>query len=256
MLNKRKLYILARDEDVFHPALFNTILSTQPDNYTVLGAAIVKNRETLFHSIRHVLRMGGLIDLIKLVRRVIISRLRLMIQGSPLVSVRRIFTYYNVTMEYINSPNDAIFLDSLSHRQPDVILCTVPNILKSRILDLPTLGCVNRHAGRSPNYRGVEPVFQALRKNETHVVITYHKMALKIDSGLVLWEHQEPVREGDTVYTLYQRLFAASDRGFWQAIDNLEKGEGRSVNLNEGVYFSWPTKEQIMEFRRQGRRYI
>jgi len=175
---------------------------------------------------------------------------------SALISVRQVFRHYGVSMKDIQTPNDTVFLDKLKTNQPDVIFCAVPNILKAPILSLPTLACVNRHAGQLPYYRGLEPVFQALRQGELHVTVTYHTMVQEIDGGTILWEHHEPVTLADTVYTLYARLFQVAALGFWQSLDNLEAGVGQPIKLNEGTYFSEPTDEQIAEFRRQGRRYI
>ncbi len=252
----RKLYILARDENVFHPRFFHTVLRTKPPRYTVVGAAMVANRETLLNALRYVLRMGGVSSLFRLATRIASLQLRLRFQRSPLTSVRNVFVHFDIPVQNTPTPNDPDFLDHLEQQRPDVVFCAVPNILKEPILSLPTLACVNRHAGWLPGYRGLEPVFQALRQGEPRTTVTYHTMIRDIDGGKVLWEHHEPVQSGDSVYALYDRLFQAAALGFWQALENLENGGGRWVNLQEGRYFSVPTDAQIAEFHRQGWRYV
>ncbi|NER94654.1 MAG: hypothetical protein F6J86_12570 [Symploca sp. SIO1B1] len=251
-----RVYILARDENIFHPAFFDTILSTCPPDYMVIGAAIVASRETLLDSIQYVFRLGGASSVIKLALKLSCQKLKLYLQQSPLISVRAVFKRHNIKFEEITNPNDKQFLERLAEQQPDVVFCAVPNILKKDILALPQLVCVNRHAGKLPDYRGLEPIFQALRCGETTITVTYHSMIEAIDGGYILWEHEEPVSHKDSVYTIYERLFPASARGFWEAIKNLKMRQLKLVNLQEGNYFSKPTQMQVLQFRNTKHHYI
>ena len=250
------IYILAHDENIFHPRFFNAIINSQPQDYTIMGAAMTEPRNTLAESMRYVLRMAGLSGFIKLGLGVILQKARTSFQDSHLSSVGRVFRHHNIAVDETDHPNNSSFLDALTAQKPDVLFCATPYILKERILKLPALACVNRHAGKLPDYRGVEPVFQALRCNEKKVSVTYHTMAKKIDSGTILWEHEESVYPKDTVYGIYARLFTASAAGFWDALQTLSAGEGRTVDTNQGAYYSFPTGEQVKDFRQLGWRYV
>jgi len=72
----------------------------------------------------------------------------------------------------------------------------------------------------------------------------------------VVWEHEEPVGEHDSVVAMYERLLAAAARGFWDALAALERGEGRPVDLATGAYYRLPDDEAVKEFRRRGLRYV
>jgi hypothetical protein len=77
-----------------------------------------------------------------------------------------------------------------------------------------------------------------------------------IDAGMVLWEHEEPVGPEDSVFGLYQRLFMAAAGGFWPAVGTLLNGGGRDVDLALGAYYTFPTEQEIAEFRATGHRYV
>jgi methionyl-tRNA formyltransferase len=254
----RKIYILANDENIFHPSLFRAILSKKPDSYTVIGAAMVKRRkrENTRGSLEHLYQLGGL-PAIARVAGIIAQRTlqRRFIENSP-TTVRSLFKAYGVPMREIDSPNQADFVEWLDQQQPDILFCTVSNILKKPILSAPRIACVNRHTGKLPEYRGSEPVFHALRLREPTITVTYHTMAEEIDGGNILWEHTEPVSDRDTVYTMYDRMYKASECGFWPAIEALEKQTSKPIDLSYGATYTRPTPEEIAEFRKLGRRYV
>ena len=107
-----------------------------------------------------------------------------------------------------------------------------------------------------PEYRGAEPVFHALRRRDSWLTVTYHSMVEQLDGGTVLWEHAESVRDRDSVFSLYDRLFQAAAQGFWPATQSLERGGIRTVDLAGGAVYRRPTREEIAEYRKLGRSYI
>lgn len=248
-----RLFLLAHDENIFHPRFFDTLLSTVPYEWVIAGAAMVKSRSTLLQSVRHVVQMGGAH---RLAIRLALRHAKLSLRAPHLLSVRGVLARHRVDTWTIDSPNDPAFLERVALLDPDLIFCAVPNILRSQVLALPKLGCMNRHAGRLPDYRGEEPVLHALRRGESQVWVTYHSMDESIDGGHVVWEHAEPVRSDDSVYALYERLFDSAADHFWEAVDALRRGTGRRVDVAQGGYFRYPTADEIDQFKRTGHRYI
>ncbi len=122
----------------------------------------------------------------------------------------------------------------LAHLEPDLAFNAGAGLLRPPVLAVPRLGWINRHAGRLPDYRGVAPVWWALYNQERSVAVTYHSMAKEVDGGEVLWEHEEAVDDSDTVARLSERLLDHAVTGLWQAIDVLERGEGRRVDTTSG----------------------
>jgi folate-dependent phosphoribosylglycinamide formyltransferase PurN len=249
------LFLLVIEEPLFYPRFLDGVLRHRPEDARVIGAALVPAGESRKKALRHLLRVAGPVGVGRLAARGLRRQLTDGVRDGRW-NVRSVLRRHAIPVETVPTPNDPTFVASLAARQPDVVICAVPNILRDPILAVPTLGCINRHAGRLPDYRGVEPVFHALRQGEQAVSVTYHKMVRQIDAGVVLWEHAELVRPDDRVYGLYERLFTAAEQGFWPAVRQLEQGGGRLVDPGEGRYYTWPTPEEIAAFRARGRRYI
>ena len=252
-----RVYILTHDEQIFHPRFFETVLSTKPGEFEVIGAGIVKRtkKETTRASLEHLYRMGGLASTFRVAAILAGKKIRAATGREP-GSVRAPFAAHQVPVRDLDSPNQPDFVAWLGTQNVDIVTCSITNMLKTPLLRTPRLACVNRHSGRLPDYRGFEPVFQALRRREPTVTVTFHIMVEELDGGKVLWERPEPVTLDDTVFSLYDRLYRLAAGGYWQALSALPGNGIRDVDLTQGAVYKRPTDEQIAEFRATGRRYV
>lgn len=57
-----------------------------------------------------------------------------------------------------------------------------------------TYGGINLHRGRLPDYRGAEPIRQALLKSERTIVVSAHRLTEVIDGGEVLCQAEYAIR--------------------------------------------------------------
>ena len=72
----------------------------------------------------------------------------------------------------------------LAALQPDVCAAVAyGRILPQKILDIPTMGCINIHASLLPQYRGSAPYQWAVLDGLTETGVTAQRMALKMDAG-------------------------------------------------------------------------
>ncbi len=83
----------------------------------------------------------------------------------------------------VNTPEFTAMLQEL---QPD-LLCVVSfgQILKSTILAVPRVCCVNVHASLLPRYRGASPIVQAIINGDKSTGVCYMQMERGLDSGPV-----------------------------------------------------------------------
>ena len=253
-----RLYLITHDEQIFHPRFFQSVLSGNQGAGEITGAAIVKRtrKETTIASLKHLHQMGGIAGVMGVAAHLALKRVKAALGSQEPASVRNVFESWRIPVREIDSPNQPDFVEHLKALQLDVVYCSITNMLKTPILKTPRLGCVNRHSGKLPDYRGAEPVFHALRRRESSLTVTYHSMVEQLDGGTVLWEHAEPVRDRDSVFSLYDRLFQAAAKGFWPAMQSLQEGGIRAVDLKGGAVYKRPTPEEIAEYRKLGRSYI
>ena len=246
----RRLFIVSDDLPAFLPEFFRRVLEHRPDDVVVIGAAIEAPISSNRQGWRHQAELAGWAQLPRLGVRVTRT-----VAKARRLSVSSLLRSFDIDVVNVPSPNDPAFVSHLSELKPDIVFNAGSRYLKAPVLAVPRQGWFNRHAGKLPDYRGVLPVFQALRAGEPSVTVTYHSMVEEIDGGTVLWEHEEPVSRRDSVAGLYARLFRAAADGFWDAFAELERGGGRPIDMSTGEYFSKPTPGQLAEFRRTRRRY-
>lgn len=109
----------------------------------------------------------------------------------------------------------------LSAFEPDLcVLAWWPYILKTDVLSVPQVGCLNFHPSLLPHGRGKAPNFWALC-HDTPFGVTIHWVDEGIDSGDIAFQREIPVSWPDTGRTLYQKSLDALVELFeehWPAI--------------------------------------
>ena len=109
-----------------------------------------------------------------------------------------------LTPERVNTPES---LAQIAAWLPDVIVVVAyGQFLSRRLLDIPTLGCINIHLSLLPRYRGASPIHAALLHGDKVTGATAMLMDEGMDSGPILETAETPIYEDDTLETLHDRL--------------------------------------------------
>ncbi|MFH1023644.1 MAG: formyltransferase family protein [Planctomycetota bacterium] len=152
--------------------------------------------------------------------------------------------------------NDPDFLDVVRREiRPDLLVSVAASQKLGRdLLSIPSLGGINLHSAPLPRYRGMMPSFWAMLNGETETAVTVHVMTEEIDGGDILV--QEPVRidPANTLHDLIKTSKMAGVGALLRAIDGLERGVAtrKPMDLRDGSYFSFPTREDAARFRKKG----
>ncbi|MDJ1172351.1 methionyl-tRNA formyltransferase [Roseofilum sp. BLCC_M154] len=102
---------------------------------------------------------------------------------------------------------DSFTLQELEQMQADVfVVVAYGQILSSKILKMPRLGCVNVHGSILPQYRGAAPIQWCLYHGETETGITTILMDKGMDTGDMLLKSVTPISLWDNAQTLAERL--------------------------------------------------
>jgi methionyl-tRNA formyltransferase len=95
----------------------------------------------------------------------------------------------------------------LSQYHPDaIVIVAYGHIVPQWMIDLPPLGCINLHASILPKYRGAAPIAWAIIRGEKETGVTTMKIDAGMDTGDMLLERRERIRDNDTTETLGERL--------------------------------------------------
>ncbi|NJD36161.1 MAG: hypothetical protein FIA96_15250 [Betaproteobacteria bacterium] len=251
-----KVFIFCTTENIFHPAMFHNILVNHRDE--IVGAAIFPGlaSTSLARTLNKAYRIDGLGFLPKLVGHYLKNRFHCWFDSPPYYStVDKVFAVFRLPCYRFDSPNDPAVADLMRQLKVDVIFNNQPRRLGASILTVPTLACINRHTSELPFYRGIEPVFHALRERQPHIGVSIHTMTADYDAGKVI--AKVTFSPEKSVYVCYKKAFDLSSELFSQALANL------SHNIDFGTicaattnYYTEPSPQEIREFRQLGWTYF
>lgn len=109
-----------------------------------------------------------------------------------------------LTPQNVNAPETIAAIKALS---PDLIVVVAyGQILKSALLQIPARGCINVHASLLPKYRGAAPIQWAIARGEKVTGVSILYMDKKLDSGDIISQREEPIRDDDISAALHDRL--------------------------------------------------
>ena len=114
----------------------------------------------------------------------------------------------------------------LSQYHPDaIVIVAYGHIVPQWMIDLSPIGCINLHASILPKYRGAAPIAWAIIRGEKETGVTTMKIDAGMDTGDMLLERREPIRDDDTTETLRERLSVIGADLMLETLRKLERGE-------------------------------
>ena len=114
----------------------------------------------------------------------------------------------------------------ISQYHPDaMVVVAYGHIIPQWMIDLPPLGCINLHASVLPKYRGAAPIAWAIIRGEKETGVSTMKIDAGMDTGDLLLERREPIRDDDTTETLSERLSVIGADLMIVTLRKLERGE-------------------------------
>jgi len=99
------------------------------------------------------------------------------------------------------------FRSQLESIRPDAIVVVgYGRIIPQWMIDLPRYGNINLHASLLPKYRGAAPIQWAIASGESTTGVTTMRIDAGLDTGDIIEQREEPIRNDDTALTLAARL--------------------------------------------------
>lgn len=117
-------------------------------------------------------------------------------------------------------------LEAIRDREPDILaVVAYGEILPLTVLELPGIAPVNVHFSLLPALRGADPVRRAILEGLDETGVTTMRMDEGMDTGPVLLQASEPIRDEDDGGSLGLRLAAVGGELLVRTLDGLESGE-------------------------------
>lgn len=260
-----RLFLIMDETSFYHPGFVHDLLEQTQIRDEVVGAAVVvdiPNANSLDHHLMknwYRLRPMEMAQLAfqkySALAKDALTRPK---RGGPCFSVASVLTVWGVPWFPVRrNINRAEYLNRIRDSTPDVIISSNSLIFKNELLKIPAFGCLNRHSALLPSYGGLWPVLQAYRAGEQETGVSVHVMEPEIDKGPVLAQRAVPMRNEDTLMTLYKACFSISASVVCDALEKVRVGDYKPVaTTTVPSYFSFPKPEQWRQFRERGGRFV
>lgn len=174
-------------------------------------------------------------------------------------SIAQLAKAYDIAYEPVDNPNQPEFTDALQQRAPELLISVAcPYILKEKLLGIPPRGCINIHHAPLPRYKGMMPTFWQLYHGEQQLGVTIHYMAAKVDEGDALLQESLPVTPGESLHESIRRSKRHGAHCMAKVVRSIQANEAVPTQMDhaQGSYFTFPRREEALEFRRRGLRAI
>lgn len=165
----------------------------------------------------------------------------------------------NITNIRLNgSVNSKDSLNKLKSFNPDLLVSILGNqIFKRDLLNLAPKGCINLHTALLPKYRGLMPTFWVMKNNEKYTGVSVFFVDEGIDSGPII------VQEKVQIANLTQaQLIKRTKKIGMELIVKAVKliSEDNLILIpnpeSEKTYYSFPTRNDVIVFNKNGKKFF
>ncbi len=131
------------------------------------------------------------------------------------------------------------FCEVIEEAQPDLLVVVAfGQLLKRKLLEVPSWGSINIHASLLPKYRGPAPIQWAVLNNERVTGLTSMKMDEGMDTGPILLQQEVEIFPDETAGQLHDRLAPLAGELLIKTLEGLKEGSimPREQDHREATY--------------------
>lgn len=260
-----KIEFLTQDDPLYILPFFEEFLRHSAGEFEIgqISCSRTMGKRSRRQLLRELMWLYGSIGVLRLLVRLALSKVRALRpqqrSADRFGSLRQLARAYQTPFVEIGNPNDEFFVAGLRERAPDVLISVAcPYILKAPVLTAASLGSINIHHAPLPRYKGMMPTFWQMYHGEKNVGLTIHYMVAKVDEGDALLQEQLEIMPGETLDHLIRRSKRQGALCMIKVLRALQNGRAVPIKLNHsaGTYFTFPKREEALEFRARGLRAI
>jgi len=154
--------------------------------------------------------------------------------------------------------NNEDSVDKIKSYNPDLLISILGNqIFKEPIIELAPKGCLNLHTALLPEYRGLMPTFWVLKNEERYTGVSVFFVDLGIDSGPIIIQKKVLIG-GKTQEELIIETKKIGMEAIAEAVDKIQNNTVELIENDDSkkTYFSFPTKQDVQEFKKKGKKFF
>jgi methionyl-tRNA formyltransferase len=210
-----------------------------------------------FYGIVDFVRMGVMFAFFKVMSKIKLKKSKTGIIPKT-YSVKQLADIHGVSVIERSDLNNKSCQELLKQYDPDLFISIAsPIIFKEDLINIPKLCCINIHNSPLPKYRGMLPNFWQLYHGEENAGITIHRIDTGIDTGDIISQHYIPIEPYDSLNDLIVKTKREDAKLIQEVIENYRKGKVQYKKMEgRGSYYSFPTRRDVMEFKKRGKKLI
>jgi methionyl-tRNA formyltransferase len=125
------------------------------------------------------------------------------------------------------------FLEELRAYKSDLQIVVAFRMLPELVWNMPVLGTFNLHGSLLPQYRGAAPINWAIINGEKETGVTTFFLKHQIDTGKIIFQEKETIRDDDNVGSLYERLMYKGAELVLRTVRAIESDDYPQIEQNE-----------------------
>ncbi|MTI24447.1 methionyl-tRNA formyltransferase, partial [Fulvivirga kasyanovii] len=125
------------------------------------------------------------------------------------------------------------FIEELKSYNANLQIVVAFRMLPEVVWNMPEIGTFNLHASLLPQYRGAAPINWAIINGEKETGVTTFFLKHEIDTGKIIFQEKETIREDDTVGDLYARLMQKGAQLVLKTVQAIQQEDYPQTDQNE-----------------------
>lgn len=161
---------------------------------------------------------------------------------------------FDIPVEHVDDVQSEEFITDLKEEEPTILINQAQVILTEDVLSIPKIGCLNRHFGLLPKYRGLLAPFWTFLNGEDKSGVSIHFMDEKIDNGPILVQKKTDIERFDTFNSILEKNFELAPEAMVEAIEMIREGDYKKNLIpnpeEEATYYSKPSISDALQYRK------
>lgn len=253
-----KIVIITQDDPFYLADNLRYLIKVLPEHSKIIGCVVndaspFGKKETFLQKAKKTYDVFGLRFFIHYATKFVSSTL------DSSKKVDSVLIENNIPKIVLDKPiNNDASVEMIKKFEPDLLISILGNqIFKQPIIDLAPKGCLNLHTALLPIYRGLMPTFWVMKNDEKYTGVSVFYVDEGIDSGPIVVQAKVEIgnrtQEELILYTKKLGMEAIA-----KAVDLIEHDNVQLIenDADKKTYFSFPTKEDVEEFLRKGKRFF
>jgi methionyl-tRNA formyltransferase len=252
-----RIILLTQDDPFYLAKNIDYLAKNLPEHSQIVGTVVFDvspfgKRESFFDKMKKTYSIFGLGFFVSYGFKFIASKL------DPNTKVKNVLAKYNIPLiEIDGNINKEENRNKIKSFSPDLLISIAGNqIFKLPLINLAQKGCLNLHTALLPKYRGLMPSFWVMKNNEKETGVSVFFVDEGIDSGPILVQKRVEIgnRSQSELIDFTKKL------GMDAILESIEKIHTDKYELipnpiEEMTYFSFPTRADVKEFLKMGKRF-